>query len=131
MPEVHDHLDPVAGGVEHLGETVEGGAGAVELAAAVVRQDHRVAARVGRARGVVGVDHALEAELAVPGLDHLGEVVPVHRRVEHLGEVAADRGGRAAHVDMGVELGQGELLVGDVVDPPGGFQHELGRSRRA
>ncbi len=124
-PAIHDHVDPVADGIDDLGELVEGAARAVELAPAVVRQHDAGAADRHRALGVLHRHHALEAELAAPVAHHLGHVVPGHARIEHLGEVAADREGAAIHGDVVLELRQPEALVGDVVDAPGRLHREL------
>ena len=57
---VEQHGDRAVDGLEHGRQRVERGDGAVDLAAAVVRHDDAVDARVDRGPGVVGVEDALE-----------------------------------------------------------------------
>src|SRR5690606_2402475 len=59
---VADYLDLVAHGVDDLGERVEGGNAAVELAPAMVRHHDRGGADVHGALGILDRDDALEAE---------------------------------------------------------------------
>src|SRR5262245_37345820 len=74
----------------------------------------------------IGSGHdAFEAELTVPCPHHLGHIVPVHGWVKHLREITADRECATAHVDVLVELGQPESLVGGVVEGPHGLYREL------
>ena len=91
----------------------------------MVGDDDARTADLGRPFGVGGGHDAFQAELAVPLPHHLGHIVPVHRWIEHLREVAADRERAAADVDVLVELGQPEPLVGGVIDCPQGFYREL------
>ena len=63
---VHDHVDPIADGIDDFGQLIERRARAVELPAAVVGQDDAGAADLGGALGVGHRHDALQAELAVP-----------------------------------------------------------------
>src|SRR5262245_46068595 len=107
---IHHDVDPIADGVDDLGELIERGPRAVELAAAVIGQHDAGAADLGGAPGVSNRHHALETEFAIPDLDHLGYVIPAHGRVHQLGEIARDRHGVPAHVDVRVELRHPEAL---------------------
>ena len=122
---VHDHVDPVADGIDDLRQLIERRARTVELPAAMVGQHDAGAADLDGAPGIRHRHDALQAELPVPQLHHFGDVVPVHGRVEHLGKVAADRHGAAAHVDVLVELRQLEAFMREVVDAPDRLDREL------
>src|SRR6516164_578661 len=91
----------------------------------MVGDDDTGTADLDSALGIGRGHNAFEAELAVPLPHHLSHIVPVHGWIEHLRKVAADRERAAAHIDVLVELGQSEPLVGEIVDCPHRLYREL------
>src|SRR5205814_7789879 len=89
---VHEDFHAVAHAVGDRRQGVEGCRHVVELAAAVVRHDHRVDAEVGCLAGVGGGEDPFEGERAVPCLADPVDVVPAQGAVEHVGQggVVAD-----------------------------------------
>jgi len=81
-PAVHQHLDPIADGVRHLREGVEGGDGAVELPAAVVGDHDGVAAMLGREDRIVCGEDSLRDHRQLRVLVEPLEVAPREPRVD-------------------------------------------------
>src|SRR3546814_10563764 len=86
---VEDNLDPLANGIDDVGDKVDRGAAAVELAAAMVRQDHRRRARIGGAKRIVGTLQTLDRKRTAPISGNLGDALPadVGRSEEHTSEL--------------------------------------------
>ena len=105
MPESIITSTPVANRIDDLAELVERRPRPVELAAAMITEDHALTADIGGMFGVLDGHDALEAERPAPFGDHLLERVPIECLIEHFGEILADRRGRTLHGDVLVELG--------------------------
>jgi hypothetical protein len=88
---VEVHLDVRTHGLHDVGQQVERDRSPVQLAAAVVGQQHRVDAEVGHPAGIGDGLHALDHDLARPLVADPGEIAVGHRRVEHGVQQLRDR----------------------------------------
>ena len=79
---VHEHLEPVAHRGNDAGQLGDRGSDAVELAAAVIGHDHAIRSRIGGGARIVGLEHALDEELAVPETAQPLDVLPGDGRIE-------------------------------------------------
>src|SRR3546814_19128277 len=68
--------DPLGNGSDDVGDEVDRCAAAVELAAAMVRQDHRRRGRIGGAKRIVGTVQTLDRKRTAPISGNLGDALP-------------------------------------------------------
>ena len=73
---VEQHRDAPGDGVDHRRQRADRGEGAVQLAAAVVGDDHAVDAVPDGRAGVLGVEHALDQQRAPPDAAQPVDVLP-------------------------------------------------------
>ena len=129
---VDEHLRPSAQRLDGGLDQLQRHGGAVELAAAVVGEQHAVGARVDHPERVVHALHALDHELARPGVAQPFDVGHGQRGVEH----------PVDHLFRGAarrERRERERLGGEQVEPPVGvhravderLEREGGRDREA
>src|ERR1700722_7015443 len=129
---VHQDLALAAYGVGDARERANARGYVVELTPTVVRDDHGVGPTVHCLTGVVGVEDALQCDLAAPMLAQPREVVPGHAGIE----LSCDPGLEVArHASIRQRLfqvakGEGSSTEGDVAHPPG-VREEIGTSSKA
>jgi hypothetical protein len=97
---------------------------AIELAPAVVRQEHGVDAHRGDLLGVVQCLHSLDDNLVRPVVDDPREVVVAHGRIEHRVHQFGDR------AVPSVEARERQRLGGEEVDPPTRSRNGVEHGRR-
>src|SRR5580704_1768306 len=88
---VANHIDPVANGVDNLGELVKWAPRPVELTPAVIGHHDPSRADVHSTFSVRNAHDSLETKLLAPFLADLRGVSPAHRLVQHRAEIVPDR----------------------------------------
>src|ERR1700693_1690506 len=124
-PPIHKDIDLIAHGVHDLRQLIEWCSRAIQLTAAMVRQNNARAADLSCTLRIRYRHNSLQTKFAVPMSYHLSHIVPIHRRVKHLGEIPADRHRPAAHVHVLVQLRQLKAFMSNVVECPYRSDREL------
>ena len=106
----HD-LDRGADGVDDPGQRGDRGHGAVELPAAVIGDDERRRAGLGRALGVLHVEQPLEHQRARPQVPDPFDVLPAQRRIELSGDPCRERAHALHAAHMARQIAEGLALA--------------------
>jgi hypothetical protein len=88
---VANHVQPVAHGIDNLGELVERGPRPLKLASAMIGHNDSRGADVQSTPRVRNAHNPFETELSASLFSDILGILPVHRLVEHHTEILADR----------------------------------------
>ena len=122
---VEPHFDLAVHRLHNLRQRPDRRDRAVELAAAVVGDHDRVGPRLRRELRVLGVEDALDDQLAAPELLHPLHVFPRQRRVELPGDPLR-QGGEALRIrDAAFEVAEGFSLAAQHVQRPARFGQDI------
>ena len=128
---VKDDLDPVAHGIDDVGDEVDRRGRAVELPPTVIGDDHRGRPDTGRGAGVGAALQPLDRERLAPAFDQRLEPLPADMALHvcrHKGRQGRSIGGLAGL--GGGDIGKGEAGRPRIAEAPGRLEREFEQARQ-
>ena len=129
---IHEDLAAIADGISDRRQRTNRRGHVIELTTPVVGDDHAVSPIVERSSRVVGIEDALQRDLAAPVLAQPGEVIPGDAGIELAGHPPLEVTGHACVRQRLLEVAERERFAtdGDVAEPTG-VAHEVETTSQA